>query len=154
MYVDALLVMGQFSVFSARERAMAVDDRIECVLNWLARELVDRLPPRKPRPVAVSPIAEDHNMLVYKVSLPPVLDPDVVKRVLSVVVNDGTPAEQEAVDGMELRFADNDRVVLSLVHIDDAGNTSAPSEPLAFVALDTIAPHQPGQVSLTLIAEE
>lgn len=93
-------------------------------------------------------------MLVYALTLPPAGAPDVVRRVVTQTVNGGEPTEFDATDGMEVRYNDNDQVVLTLRDIDDAGNESAPSEPFAFTATDAIAPPQPGQVGLTLLREE
>jgi hypothetical protein len=44
-------------------------------------------------------------------------------------------------------------VVLSLVDVDDSGNKSAPAT-VEFVALDTLAPAQPGGFNVTLVSEK
>jgi hypothetical protein len=95
--------------------------------------------------------------LIYNVTAGAVVDADVVERKLSVVVN----GEDQGVSSFssdttsfgELSFADNDVVVLSLVDVDDAGNSSSPAV-AEFVATDTIPPVQPGEFGVTLVREE
>ena len=95
--------------------------------------------------------------LVYNVTAGAVVDADVVERKLSVVVNGedrGTtsfPAETTSFG--ELSFGDSDNVVLTLVDVDDAGNSSSPAV-AEFVATDTIPPAQPGEFGVTLVREE
>jgi hypothetical protein len=95
--------------------------------------------------------------LVYNVTAGSVVDADVVNRRLSVVVNGvdrGTneyPADTTSFG--ELSFSDNDSVVLTLVDVDDAGNSSSPAV-VEFVAADTLPPAQPGDFGVTLVREE
>ena len=85
------------------------------------------------------------------------VDADVVERKLSVVVNGedrGTtsfPAETTSFG--ELSFGDSENVVLTLVDMDDAGNSSSPAV-AEFVATDTLPPVQPGEFGVTLVREE
>ena len=96
-------------------------------------------------------------MLVYSVTAGPVVDSDVVKRLLTATVNGeaSEPSEfpADATNFGEIGFNDNDSVVLSLVDVDDAGNSSEPAV-FEFVATDTIAPAQPGSFGVTLLREE
>ena len=95
--------------------------------------------------------------LVYNVTAGPVVDSDVSERRLTVTVNgnDGgtTVFPRETTAFGELRFADNDNVVLTLVDVDDAGNVSPPAV-AQFVATDTIAPVSPGEFGVTLVRDE
>jgi hypothetical protein len=95
--------------------------------------------------------------LVYTVSAGPVVDSDVRERKLTVTINgsDGgtTVFPRETTSFGELRFADNDNVVLTLVDVDDSGNVSSPAV-AEFVATDTIAPAAPGEFGVTLVREE
>lgn len=95
--------------------------------------------------------------LVYNVTAGPVVDSDVVERRLSVSVNgevrSNAPYAPETTTFGELSFSDNDSVVLTLVDVDDAGNVSSPAT-LEFVALDTVAPSQPGELGVAFMREE
>jgi len=99
------------------------------------------------------------DVLVYKVSVGPVVDKDVVERQLVVAVNGvGSPDEfvvfsADSTDLGEIRAKQNDKVLLTLVDVDDAGNRSEPAV-LEFVASDTLPPAQPGAFGVTLVAEE
>ena len=102
-------------------------------------------------------VRKDNNMaLVYRVSVGPTSDADVVKRRLTVEVNgevvENASYPKETVDLGEFSFAQDDEVVLSLVDVDDSDNASEPSV-LAFVALDTIPPQAPGGFSVALVRE-
>jgi hypothetical protein len=96
-------------------------------------------------------------MLIYSVTAAPVVDADVVARRLSVTVNgevrETADYARETTNFGELGFADNDSVVLALVDIDDAANSSAPAS-FEFVATDTIPPAKPGEFGVTLVREE
>jgi hypothetical protein len=95
--------------------------------------------------------------LVYNVTAAAVVDGDVVGRKLSVVVNGEdrgvTDYPSDTTSFGELSFSDNDSVVLTLVDVDDAGNSSSPAV-LEFVAVDTIPPAKPGEFGVTLVREE
>jgi len=95
--------------------------------------------------------------LVYNITAGPVVDKDVVERRLSVSVNgevrSNEPYPAETTTFGEVSFADNDNVVLTLVDVDDAGNVSSPAV-LEFVALDTVAPSQPGELGVAFVREE
>ena len=98
------------------------------------------------------------DVLVYKVSVGPVVDADVVERQLVVVLNGGSPDEfktfpADTTDLGEVRAAQGDSVLLTLVDVDDAGNRSEPAV-LEFVATDTLPPAQPGSFGVTLVKEE
>lgn len=126
----------------------------DVLAEWLAYEIAEYLPPRRPLRMGVYLTRESSMGLVYKLTLPPPGAPDVVKRTLRVTVNGDTHPDQEVNDSTELTFQDNDAVSLSIQDTDDAGNVSPWSEPYTFTAKDTIAPGQPGQVSVNLLREE
>ena len=95
--------------------------------------------------------------LVYNVTAGAVVDADVVERKLSVVVNGedrgSTSFPGETTSFGELSFGDSENVVLTLVDMDDAGNSSSPAV-AEFVATDTLPPAQPGEFGVTLVREE
>lgn len=94
--------------------------------------------------------------LKYKITLPAPGANDVVSRKLSTSINGGEATVTELPgDALETEalYADDDNVSLTLVDVDDAGNESAPSPTLEFVAKDTIAPNAPGELGATLIEE-
>lgn len=95
--------------------------------------------------------------LTYSISAGPVVDSDVVKRLLTIVVDgvdQGTselPAD--AADKLSVFSVDQGAtVVLTLVDVDDAGNESAPAV-VEFVAADTLPPAQPNGLGVTLVGE-
>jgi nitrous oxide reductase len=98
------------------------------------------------------------DVLVYKVSVGPAVDKDVVERQLLVAVNGAEPVDAakvfsaDATDLGEVRVKQDDKVLLTLVDVDDAGNRSEPAV-LEFVASDTLPPAQPGAFGVTLVAE-
>lgn len=98
------------------------------------------------------------DVLVYKISVGPVVDADVVERQLFVALNGRTDVAAtkvfppEATDLGELRVPQGENVLLTLVDVDDAGNRSEPAV-LEFVAEDTIPPAAPGALGVTLVAE-
>lgn len=98
----------------------------------------------------------DMSLIQFKVVLPPVVDPDVVGRELTVQVGDGVPEveaiDNEALEAVGFEGPQDSAVKLSLVNIDDAGNRSVPSV-LEAVLLDTIAPAQPGDMAIVAIGE-
>lgn len=125
------------------------------VILWL----VGTVP--QPRFLRVKQIGRDvmADVLVYKVSVGPVVDKDVVERQLVVAVNGVTPVDEfkvfpaNSTDLGEIRVKQDDKVLLTLVDVDDAGNRSAPAV-FEFVATDTLPPAQPGSFGVTLVAEE
>lgn len=96
------------------------------------------------------------NQLVFTVSAGPVVDVDVVSRVLTVTVGDETPVTSEfsaeSVDLGEITVQQDATVVMTLVDVDDVGNRSEPAV-VTFVAADTLPPSQPGGFGVTLIRE-
>lgn len=97
------------------------------------------------------------DVLTYRVSAPAPVDADVVSRVLTVAVNgeqrDETTYEGTTTDLGTVDVPQDAEVVLSLVDVDDAGNRSEPAV-LAFVAVDTVPPAQPGALGVTLEGEK
>lgn len=94
--------------------------------------------------------------LVYNFNCEAPVDSDVVERRLTVAVNGETvstdPYAPDTVDFGEFEFAQGDNVVVSLVDVDDVGNTSDPAV-LEFVATDTLPPVVPGGFSVALVRE-
>lgn len=96
------------------------------------------------------------DMLTYAVVAPEVVDGDVVKRELSVVVNGLVQSvvvySPETVVFDDIEVPQDATVLLQLVDVDDAGNRSEPAE-LEFVAVDTLPPTMPGGLSVNLVSE-
>jgi len=93
--------------------------------------------------------------LVYSVSAGPVVDADVVARRLTVTVDgvvDSSDFPADAVSFGEVTVPQGANVVLALVDVDDAGNSSEPAV-VEFVATDTIPPVKPGEFGVNLIRE-
>lgn len=99
---------------------------------------------------------ETHMGLVYNAILPEVLDSDVVKKTVKVVVDGDVKLIDVAKDVFTVELPpvkDNAVVSVSVAHVDDAGNASDFGQELTFTAVDTIIPAVPGLVSVKLIAE-
>jgi hypothetical protein len=112
----------------------------------------------KPVSLSYKLLRKDAKMaLIYSVSVEPTKDFDVVKRLLTVIVNgelqQASFYEANAVDLGELSFSQGDNVLLSIVDYDDAENVSEPAV-LEFVAADTIAPQTPSGFVVSLLREE
>lgn len=94
--------------------------------------------------------------LTYTIVAAPVVDGDVVKRLLTLVINgeeQGTAEFPASATELSVVTVPQDaNVVLTLVDVDDAGNKSVPAV-VEFVAADTIAPAQPGAITVTLVGE-
>jgi hypothetical protein len=94
--------------------------------------------------------------LTYTISAGPVVDVDVVSRVLTVTVGGEEPSERSfpgsSVDFGLLTVPQDSTVVLTLVDVDDSGNKSVPAV-VEFVAADTLPPTQPGGLGVTLVGE-
>jgi len=95
--------------------------------------------------------------LTYTISAGPVVDGDVVSRVLTFVVGGEEPSERSfpgsSVDFGLLTVPQDSTVVLTLVDVDDSGNKSVPAV-VEFVAADTLPPSQPGGLGVTLVSEK
>jgi hypothetical protein len=99
---------------------------------------------------------EENDMLFFEFELPAPGASDVVTRKLTVKVGSADASTVDLAVGAaspEFSGADNDVVEGSLVDVDDAGNSSEPSN-FSFVLTDTIAPPLPGQVGLKVTREE
>lgn len=121
------------------------------------RKIVGR---RAPGLVFLKTVREENGMLVFKLNLPPAADSDVKtggKRTVVVAIGSNEPQTIElagdAIETGELSGSDNDPVVGTLVDTDDAGNPS-PAREFSFILTDTIAPSQPGEVSISVVREE
>jgi hypothetical protein len=97
------------------------------------------------------------NLILFQVTLPAPGAADVVARELTMQVGGEAPVAvpvvvgQAVVDG--LKAPQDSSVTLSLVDVDDAGNRSLPSI-FQFVAQDTLAPPQPGELGVVMTGEE
>lgn len=99
--------------------------------------------------------------LTYEIALPTSPSPDVTKLVLSIaeVLADGTAmptisrdvAKDAKSDSVTVR--EGSSVAISIVAIDDAGNSSAPKS-VAFTATDTIPPVLEGDLSVKAVSEQ
>lgn len=131
-----------------------MNDLIKLIISYL-RKILWGVPviPQKP---SISIEKENKMGLVYNAYLPEVLDADVVKKTVKVVIDGEVKLIEidQTVDVIELPpVKDNASVELSVSHTDDAGNTSDFGPVYAFTAVDTIFPVIPGQISVKLIAE-
>lgn len=101
-------------------------------------------------------LLEKNEMLVYGLSVGPAVDHDVVKRVLTIEINDVLVETREfepsATDLGEVGCGEGDSVNLALVDVDDAGNASEPAF-VKFVGVDTIPPSAPGAFGAMLLRE-
>lgn len=99
------------------------------------------------------------DVLVYKVSVGAPVDADVVERQLVVALNGNSEVDDfkvfsaDTTDLGEVRAKQGDKVLLTLVDVDDVGNRSEPAV-LEFVAEDTLPPAKPGEFGVTLVKEE
>ncbi|NBT76099.1 MAG: hypothetical protein EBT15_09045 [Betaproteobacteria bacterium] len=134
-----------------------------CLIVWLLVVMALFLnAPFAPVALTVSQIRSNPTMadvLVYKVSVGPVVDADVVERQLVVAINGTNPVDEfkvfpaDTTELGEISVPQGASVLLTLVDVDDAGNRSEPAV-LEFVAEDTLPPAQPGAFGVTLVREE
>lgn len=114
-----------------------------------------------PGPLKPALVAEEENdMLVYKVAFPPkpATPVDITTQRFTVSVEGESVLEADypidVTESEEFKVNDDDEVTLSLVYVDDAGNTSGATSQ-TFVAKDTIPPDAPGPFGeATLVREE
>lgn len=97
------------------------------------------------------------DILVYSVEAALPVDPDVVKRVMSVAI-DGGEATVSELDPSTSKLGmveapQGSMVVIDIYDVDDAGNKSD-SFTLEFQAIDTLPPAMPGGVVVTLVEEK
>jgi hypothetical protein len=102
-------------------------------------------------------LKEENQMgLVYEVTLPSIGAPDVKSRVLTFSVN-GVSKDINLLNVETLvtlpAVKQGDSVVLTFKEIDDVGNASEPSDPVSFIANDTLAPPKPGLFTVKLVEE-
>lgn len=126
----------------------------ELFLRWLARLLVEHMPPRRPLAVTVLQVSREGDMLRYEIVLPPPGAPDVTARVLKVETPTNSDTFVMSVTELppSILCEQGDTVTITLSDVDDADNISAPST-FSFIATDTIAPPAPGQVGVRLVEE-
>jgi hypothetical protein len=101
-------------------------------------------------------IKENQMGLVYEVTLPSIGAPDVKSRVLTYSVN-GVSKDVNLLNVETIvvlpAVRQGDSVVVTFKEIDDVGNISEPSDPVSFVASDTLAPPKPGLFAVKLVEE-
>jgi hypothetical protein len=161
--LHSLIIQGNLSNKSDHLKIMRIldkqDEYVEKNIQVIRSLVEDVLLRSYPRPMVSKITAQkwENNMstLVFDVSLPPKAAPDVAKRLLTVVINGSTEVLELLPDASVytgLQGPQDASVSLSLVDLDDAGNSSPPSE-LAFVLLDTVPPPQPGMLGVSVTAE-
>lgn len=114
-----------------------------------------------PRPglMELNPAQEIDGMLVYSADLPALPNPigDITKQHLTVDASGARIIDTDIDLGIaatpEFKVADDAEVVMQLTYVDDAGNISTASV-RTFIAKDTIAPAQPGELTVNLLREE
>lgn len=126
--------------------------------RYVAASAAPHLPPRRPfPPTAIILTHEDHMGLNYKVTLAPPVDADVVSHELLVGI-DGVALDPIPVALGEVgRFrvpTQGSSVSVQQVNIDDAGLKGPASQPLVFVATDTIPPAEAGMPTVELESED
>jgi hypothetical protein len=109
-------------------------------------------------PMTVRFTQEDSmSRIVFDVTLPPPAAADVVRRKFTLSVAGEEPLEialpPNQATVTDLKAPQGAEVGLRLVDVDDAGNESEPRVQ-SFVATDTIPPPQPGEMGITVTAEE
>jgi hypothetical protein len=94
---------------------------------------------------------KEAHVLRYTINMPPKpAIADLATREVTIQLNANSSIQNLAPDDATFQF-DTDvgvNVSLTLVDIDTSGNRSAPSDPLAFTASDTVPPPVPGQMSV------
>jgi hypothetical protein len=141
---------------AAREAALDVFH--DLAMRALARELVNRFPPKRPKPPTAKLLREDPSTmaLIYGIEILPPVDPDVVKRTVMMVVNGGEPTPHVVNDPNSFELPPvqpGDSVSLTLIDTDDAGLDSEPSAAFTFFAADTLPPARPGAPTARLLRE-
>lgn len=136
---------------------------------WLFRGLIDALDRltaelrrdsqwrRQPRFRSITLMREVDMALVYSVSAASPTATDVVERRLTVEYPGSEPVTKtygpnDTTLG-EITVPQDAEVTLTLIDVDDVGNTSEPAV-ATFTAVDTIAPAKPGELGVTLVREE
>lgn len=113
-----------------------------------------------PGPMTVKLLKErkldNMQLLTFGIGFPPVAaDADVAIQRFSYKVDNNDNPPQDFPLGTTrttVECPQDSNVVLSMKHVDDAGNESLASE-LAFTATDTLPPAKPGEFSVTLESE-
>jgi len=94
--------------------------------------------------------------LKVQVLLPPVVDSDVVSREFSVAVDgDENPITTKltpTAPSQSFLIPANTKITVTLVDVDAAGNRSLPKVQ-SFTPVDTIAPHQPGDLQFKVLEQ-
>jgi hypothetical protein len=119
------------------------------------QELVNDLPPKKPKKVSVELINEENGMLRYKITPNSATAPDVVKRKISINIDGNMNVQEYGIDEEvpNLELEQDQVAAITEQQIDDNNNISSASDPYVFTANDTLAPPTPGQISVELIEE-
>lgn len=139
---------------------LALARTLETRFNILNTRLCDLLLRLGPGPVGLTILGEDTmaDEILFRVTLPAISAPDVVRREISLSINgvDSAPLFIDALGTTAtdtLRGPQNATVVVSLIDVDDAGNRSQASSG-TFVLLDVVAPPAPGSLGIEVLGEE
>jgi len=121
-------------------------------LRWLLQWAFWRkwLAPPRPGPLTLGEQREI-TLLRYTVNLPPAPPiTDLATREVTIKQNGAPTIRPLSPDDGSFQFdcAAGTAVELTLVDIDESGNRSDPSGPLAFTATDTVPPPQPGGMNV------
>lgn len=115
--------------------------------------------PARPSGLDVFQIRSNISMadnLTYRVTAGAPVDGDVVSRVVTVTVNGESQGSVSYVGSTTdlgvITVPQDSEVEVTLVDVDDAGNSSDPAT-YSFVAVDSIAPATPGALGVTLVGE-
>jgi hypothetical protein len=150
------------AVLAVSKQFAAHNERLSSIDGNIARLVVALRRPPMPGLINIRAVSEysegELTMLNFKiVGLDPPGATDVVKRELSVKVNEDDAIVTEITDMAATEvggFAgpDNASVVVTLVDIDDVGNRSEAREQ-TFTLVDDIAPPKPGEFGLAVESE-
>lgn len=142
------------------KRQLALARILETRFNILNTRLCDLLLRLGPGPVGLIVLGEDimADEILFRVTLPAVSAPDVVRREISLSINgvDSGPFFIDALGSAAtetFRGPQNATVLVSLIDVDDAGNRS-PASSGTFVLLDVVAPPAPGALGIEVVGEE
>lgn len=126
------------------------------MINKSFQDILKVLRLKKPGLVFISLRQGDDGMLKFVLVLPQAGASDVVSREVRLSVADvlyEVDLAGDVVETAEFTGEDNAVVTGTLVDVDDAGNRSEARE-FSFVLVDTVAPPQPGELSIKVTGEE
>ena len=140
---------------------MKANVRLCFSLGWIRGRVtgtIEIVGPAMPGIIKLALTGQEDSMLKFKLTLPPPGTADVITREIEVQVGEGTPTVSNITgDSTEfdagLQGEAGDLVTAKLTDIDDAENRS-PAREQSWTLLDTLAPPLPGEMGLTVTAEE